>query len=39
MKMGVGFGGQVADAVGAHIASFRECAPRQKGGSLRMGDQ
>ena len=39
MKMGVGFGGQVADAVGAHIASFRKCAPRQKGGSLRMGDQ
>ncbi len=39
MKMGVGFGGQVADAAGAHIATFRQCAPRQKGGSLRMGDQ
>ncbi|MBS0512100.1 MAG: arylsulfatase [Proteobacteria bacterium] len=39
MKMGVGFGGQVADAVGAHLASFQQCPPRQKGGSLRMGGQ
>ncbi|HRP24039.1 MAG TPA: arylsulfatase [Thauera sp.] len=39
MKMGIGFGGQVADAAGAHMASFQACPPRQKGGSLRMGGQ
>ncbi len=37
MRMGVAFGGQFADAVGAHMASLKTCPPRQKGGSLRMG--
>ena len=39
MKMGVAFGGQVQDAVTAHMATFQECKPRQEGGSLRMGGQ
>ena len=34
MRMGVAFGGQVQDLVGAHIASLRQFPPRQKGGSL-----
>jgi arylsulfatase A-like enzyme len=37
MQMGVAFGGQVQDAVMAHMASLQACPPRQKGGSLRMG--
>ena len=37
MQMGVAFGGQVQDAVIAHMATFQECKPRQKGGTLRMG--
>jgi arylsulfatase len=37
MKMGVAFGGQMQDAVNAHMATFEECKPRQEGGSLRMG--
>jgi hypothetical protein len=32
--MGVAFGGQVYDVVGAHFASLREFPPRQKGGTL-----
>lgn len=39
MKMGVAFGGQVQDAVTAHMATFQECKPRQEGGTLRMGGQ
>ena len=38
MQMGFAFGGQVADVVGAHMATFEECPPRQAGGSLRMGE-
>jgi len=38
MKMGVALGGQIQDAVRAHMASFQECKPRQKGGSLRMNE-
>ena len=37
MRMGIAFGGQMLDAVGAHMASFKECPPRQKGGSLLVG--
>ena len=37
MKMGVAFGGQIQDAVTAHMATFKECKPRQEGGTLRMG--
>jgi len=39
MKMGVAFGGQIQDAVNAHMAPFQECKPRQKGGTVRMGGQ
>jgi arylsulfatase len=39
MRMGVAFGGQVKDAVDAHMATFQECKPRQEGGTLRMGSQ
>jgi arylsulfatase len=28
MKMGVAFGGQIQDAVNAHMATFQECKPR-----------
>ncbi len=38
MKMGVALGGMIQDTVGAHMATFQECKPRQKSGSLRMGD-
>jgi arylsulfatase len=38
MKMGVALGGQIQDAVQAHMATFQECKPRQKGGTLRMSD-
>ncbi len=37
MKMGVAFGGQIQDAVNAHMATFQECKPRQEGGTVRMG--
>jgi arylsulfatase A-like enzyme len=37
MKMGVALGGQIQDAVEAHMATFKECKPRQTGGTLRMG--
>jgi len=36
MKMGVAFGGQIQDAVNAHMATFQECKPRQEGGTVRM---
>lgn len=39
MKMGVAWGGQVNDAMTEHLASLKECPPRQSGGSLRMGGQ
>lgn len=38
MQMGFAFGGQVADTIGAYLATFEECPPRQAGGSLRMGE-
>jgi hypothetical protein len=31
MKMGVAFGGQIQDAVKAHMATFEEYKPRQEG--------
>jgi len=34
MRMGVAFGGQVYDLVGAHLASLKQFPPRQKGGTL-----
>ena len=39
MKMGVALGGQIQDAVTTHMATFKECKPRQEGGTLRMGSQ
>ena len=39
MKMGVALGGQIQDVVGEHMASLKECPPRQKSGTLRMGGQ
>jgi arylsulfatase len=36
MKLGVAWGGQVQDAVGAHLMSLREFPPRQAGGSLSV---
>jgi arylsulfatase A-like enzyme len=39
MKMGVAFGGQIQDAVNAHMATFQECKPRQEGGTVRMGGE
>lgn len=38
-RMGVALGGQIQDVMDEHVASFKECPPRQKGGTLRMGDQ
>jgi arylsulfatase len=37
--MGVAFGGQIQDAVNELMATFKECKPRQEGGSIRMGGQ
>jgi len=34
MRMGVAFGGQVYDVIGAHMATFKEFPPRQRGGTL-----
>lgn len=34
MRMGVAFGGQIRDVLGAHLASLRQFPPRQRGGSL-----
>ena len=36
MRMGVAFGGQVYDLMGAHLASLKQFPPRQKGGSLML---
>jgi arylsulfatase len=36
MQMGMAYGGQVRDAVGAHLRSLQEFPPRQKGGSLNV---
>ena len=37
MKLGVAWGGQVQDAIGAHVKTLSEFPPRQKGGSLKPG--
>ena len=37
MKLGIAWGGQVQDAINAHLATFKEFPPRQKGGSLKPG--
>ncbi|MBP9904554.1 MAG: arylsulfatase [Rhodoferax sp.] len=37
MQLGVAWGGQVYDAIGAHLASFKQFPPRQAGGSLTAG--
>jgi arylsulfatase len=34
MRMGIAYGGQVYDLVGAHMATLRQFPPRQKGGTL-----
>jgi arylsulfatase A-like enzyme len=34
MKLGIAWGGQVQDALSAHLATFKEFPPRQKGGTL-----
>lgn len=36
MKMGVAFGGQIYDVVGAHMESLKRFPPRQKSGSLQV---
>jgi hypothetical protein len=33
---GLAWGGQMQDAVNAHLQSLKQFPPRQKGGSLRM---
>jgi arylsulfatase A-like enzyme len=35
MRMGVAWGGQVYDLIGAHMKSLQDFPPRQKGGSLQ----
>ncbi len=37
MRMGIAWGGQVRDLLGAHFKSLKECPPRQKGGTLGVG--
>jgi len=37
MKLGVAWGGQVQDALGAWFQSLKEYPPRQKGGTLKPG--
>jgi len=39
MRMGVAFGGQVYDLIGAHLASLKQFPPRQKGGTLLVKTQ
>jgi arylsulfatase len=36
MKLGVAYGGQIADLLGAHYASLAQFPPRQKSGTLKM---
>jgi arylsulfatase len=38
MRLGVAWGGQVQDALGAHLESLQQFPPRQKGASLRPGN-
>ena len=37
MRLGIAWGGQVQDALAAHMASLAQFPPRQKGGTLRPG--
>jgi arylsulfatase A-like enzyme len=37
MRLGVAWGGQVQDALSAHLKTLSEFPPRQKGGSLKPG--
>jgi arylsulfatase len=39
MKLGVAWGGQVQDVLGAHFQSLQDVPPRQKGGSLRAPER
>jgi hypothetical protein len=39
MRMGIAWGGQISDLLGAHIKSLMEFPPRQKGGSLTPGQK
>jgi arylsulfatase len=39
MRMGVAWGGQVYDVIGAHLASLKAFPPRQKGGTLGVRTQ
>ncbi len=39
MRMGVAWGGQVYDLLGAHMRSLKDCPPRQKGGTLGIRTQ
>jgi arylsulfatase len=39
MRMGVAWGGQVYDVIGAHLASLKQFPPRQKGGTLGVRTQ
>lgn len=36
MRMGVAWGGQVYDVIGAHLHSLQTCPPRQKGSTLTV---
>jgi arylsulfatase A-like enzyme len=38
MRLGVAWGGQVQDALGAHLESLQQFPPRQKGATLRPGN-
>ncbi len=37
MRLGIAWGGQVQDAIAAHLKSLADFPPRQKGGSLKPG--
>jgi arylsulfatase len=39
MKLGIAWGGQMQDALKAHLETFEKFPPRQKGGSLRPGGE
>lgn len=38
MKLGVAWGGQIQDVLRAHLATLQQFPPRQKSGTLRMGN-
>ena len=39
MKLGVAWGGQVADVMGAHLETLKKFPPRQKSGTLNMAER